>query len=777
MKTKFLYILALCLLLTACGKQQKTELPDPLAETNAYTAEVTPCKLPMSGVTASCTSGGMMYLGGYTETGDGTGLTFSDSSDDGIFSVGVGIQAVLCRLDPASGQAERLADYAPEAGASIAALVPCADGSIWALEQSTDMSGSAEEVMAGIAAAGGVASGGQVWRHLSADGSQELASVDLASLELGPEGIVSSLVDGEGRLYAASANAVTAVDGAGKTLFTCRSQEGIERLVSLSDGGVGALTSRPEGGRTVFPIDPEARNWGAACPLTGDAVRLYPGDETYRFLYTSGDSLYGWPKDAAAPERLLSWSDTGLDCTKVSAMTFLPDGRGAALLWDRDAWPAAGSTVLLSPVDPEVMANRTVLTLATMGMTSETRAQVLAFNRTSTEYRIEVRDYSEFNTPDDASAGVTKLNTEILAGKMPDLLEVSDALPLRQYAAKGYLESLWPYIESDPRLGRESVMERALQSAELDGALYQVFSTFYLNTLAGASSMVGERSGWTLAELKEALARQEPGFPILDQNETRSSIFESLFSRNLDQFVDWTAGTARFDSQEFREILEFCAAFPDKERAGDDGMDVMTRAAEGGQLLLRSAVLSLTSVKIDRELFGDQVTFVGYPGGEGTPARFQTEGGLAMSSACSHKEGAWELLRRLLLPTGGDFFPGGFPISRADFDRAVEKAMEEEYVRDENGEIQTDENGDPIPLGQSYGFLGGRMIPLNPITQEDYDQAMALYEAAGSLDRRDENIWAIVQECVGPYFAGDKPAEDVMKTIQNRVELYLNEQK
>ena len=69
------------------------------------------------------------------------------------------------------------------------------------------------------------------------------------------------------------------------------------------------------------------------------------------------------------------------------------------------------------------------------------------------------------------------------------------------------------------------------------------------------------------------------------------------------------------------------------------------------------------------------------------------------------------------------------------------------------------------------------MFSMEPATQADYDQVMALYEAADTMAGRDENIWAIAQECAGAYFAGDRTAEEASRNLQRRVELYLNEQK
>ena len=68
-----------------------------------------------------------------------------------------------------------------------------------------------------------------------------------------------------------------------------------------------------------------------------------------------------------------------------------------------------------------------------------------------------VKDYSEYNTASDSNAGLQKLNTEIVAGMVPDIL-CTDGIPLKQYAAKGVLEDLWPFIDNDPELGRDKLM-------------------------------------------------------------------------------------------------------------------------------------------------------------------------------------------------------------------------------------------------------------------------------------------------------------------------------
>ena len=435
---------------------------------------------------------------------------------------------------------------------------------------------------------------------------------------------------------------------------------------------------------------------------------------------------------------------------------------------------------LLSPSEGD--GEKTVLTLATLGLDSDTRTKILNFNRTSDKYRIQVRDYSEYNTGDDPAAGRTKLNTEIIAGNVPDLLDAS--MDIRQYAARGLLEDLWPYIDADPDIGREGVMERVFQAAETGGKLCQVFPRFTIETAAGAPDIVGKEMGWNLEQLRAALAKLPEGARVLEEYETRETVLDKLLSQNLDGFVDWEAGTASFDSPAFYDILDFCSGFPAGSGAAAGTVTAAMSAASaesrvmsGEQLLLPVYLGNVDSIQLYRELMGGGVTFVGYPAESGSGSSFAVEGGLSMSTACADKEGAWSFLRTLLLPGEDEAFFGAFPASRPAFERLIQESMEAEYARDENGDLITGADGEPILENTAIAIVDGRMIVMGPATQEDVDLVTALYEATDRLSGRDEQIWRIVQECAASYFAGDKGAEETAQAIQSRVELYLGERK
>ena len=170
-------------------------------------------------------------------------------------------------------------------------------------------------------------------------------------------------------------------------------------------------------------------------------------------------------------------------------------------------WPEDGkgssakiSVVILTATPREELPEKTTLIYASLYLSYDARRKILDFNKRSDQYRIEVRDYAEYDTDGKGQMALQKLNTEILAGNVPDILDTNN-LPLRQYGAKGILEDLWPFIDSDPDLGRDALMVRPLEANAQDGKLYEIFNSFSIQTAAGPSKIVGDSLSWTLADL------------------------------------------------------------------------------------------------------------------------------------------------------------------------------------------------------------------------------------------------------------------------------------
>ena len=432
-----------------------------------------------------------------------------------------------------------------------------------------------------------------------------------------------------------------------------------------------------------------------------------------------------------------------------------------------------------------------------MNLSSSDRSRIAEFNRNSDKYRIEVTDYAKYNTDDDPTGGMSRLSTEIIAGTIPDILSTS-GMPLEQMGARGLLEDLWPYIDGDTELGgREALMTRVFDAAsDREGHLYQVFSFFYINTALGASSAVGDRMRWTVADLEDALANMPEGCAIFSDRDTAPRVLNDILRRNLTDFVNWETGECSFDNDEFRSLLQFCARFPYDTSASLSGnlfQEDAIRIYEGRQMLMQTTLIRFQELQRNKAAFGGSVSYVGYPMEDGScGSSFSIGNGLAISSTCADKEGAWSFVRQLLLPnvskryadldgaelTGGCLDNPGFSTNKADFDFIAKGAMTPVYQRDAHGNVVLDNHGQPIEKSfTSYSLGDGRRVEIMSTTQDEYDQLMALYNEIDRLDVYDRRIYDIVNDAAGGYLAGDLPLDTVIANIQSRVELYVNEQR
>lgn len=643
----------------------------------------------------------------------------------------------------------------------------------------------------------------QLRRQLDATG-REIARVESDGLEekvLGTsDGYIGSMVvDREGNSYifaeVYSENAyetkIVVMDSGQNVLFEMDTDNLWGQLILLGDGlaAMSCYVSDPltgEGGQKLRTIDMAERTWGEEYPLPMNVGSVYAGTGRYLFYYDNGDSLYGYDARKGEGEKLLTWSSSDINRNDLRFFTFLDDGRVAAMTnsWGENGMEA--EIILLTEQDASALAERTTLSFATMYLSYDMREKIIDFNKSQNKYRIEIRDYSEFNTADDYDAGLTKLNTEIIAGQVPDILD-TNGLNIRQYGAKGLLEDLWPYIEADEALSREGVMQNVLQAAEQNGALYQIFSSFNIRTLTGASVVVGKDMSWTLEELYAALEKMPEGCTLFSEGDTKESMLHNVMAMQMDHFVDWTTGECHFDSDGFVSLLEFCNSFPLKYDWNSydpyEYEDEYTRISEGRQMLTMEYLYDFQSIQIQKHLFGGDITYVGYPmedGGVGSS--FVVESGLAMSTACKDKEGAWLFMRESILPQSNPedeyfYFNGwGFPVNKQDFDRMALQYMTPRYILDETGSPMLDENGQPMEESQGgIGWGDGQMLELYATSQEEYDQIMALYGAIDSIYRYDEKIYTIVLDVAQRYFNEDITSQEAAEQIQSRVKLYVNE--
>ena len=541
--------------------------------------------------------------------------------------------------------------------------------------------------------------------------------------------------------------------------------------VVLPDGRP-AFRGHEGDGSVLRPFNFETKSFDEDISLPYAAYQLYSSAGSYTFCYIDSSTLYGYDIDTQTSTKLALLINCDIDESSLRSVFMDENDELICLLSDYSSDKTELARV--KQVDAASLPKVTTLRLACNYINQDLSSQVLNFNRANKDVRIEVVDYSQFNTEDNYSAGVTKLNTEIISGNVPDIF-VSDQLPIEQYAAKGLLCDLYTLIDSDSELSRESFIPNILKAMETDGKLYSIASAFGIMSLVGNADVVGEEMGWTLQEMMDVINAHPEVQYVLDPGATKAAMLQSMLALNLDEYVDWATGECSFNGQDFIDVLNFCNMFPE-EYNYDSGNYESTPAlvSSGRQLLATFSANDFDSFQMYEAMFGGHLAFKGFPSAEGSGNVITPTGSsLSISATCKDTDAAWRFVRAMLVEdyySNENHYIYGYPINQAAFDAAVAKAMEKQYETDP-------ETGEKVEV--STGGWGWDDFYIE-VYAMDEEQEAQLRELIGSVDRcysYDQNIMDLVTEESADFFAGAKTAEQAASLIQDRVSTYVNERR
>lgn len=655
--------------------------------------------------------------------------------------------------------------------------------------------------------------GGSYLMHVAADGST-IASIDLSDTNADDteDGMSSNLssfaVDAAGNLYVSDYNNIYVLDAEGNVQFKLDGSQYNGSLNRLNAQQVGVMwynytddvNAADENGQYFVPIDLETKDWGEKVKLPSNVWSIFPGDDAYDFYYAYNNNIYGYAAKTDTKDKLVDWLACDVDTNNMTGFSMLSDSRVAALMQDWNTDPTTYQLIVLHRVDASEIKEKKVLTLACMYLDWDLRSMIVEYNKTNDEYRINVVDYSEYATDDDYNAGVTKLTTEIISGSVPDIFLTSN-LPIDKYAAKGVIADLNTFMDGGNGLSRDYFVPQVMSALEKDGKLYELPTSFSVQTAYALSSIASQYDTWNVAAVQDAMTQLQEGATVFSNGWTKNTALSNCLSRNLSAFVDWTTGKCEFDSEAFQQLLAFCNSFPAETSDGDGAIayapsadiavdDAMwdsdaTRITNGKQLMSTIGMYSFDSYIWNVYAIRDKITFTGYPTEDGSGSSFELQMPMAISSVTKYPDAAWDfvcsIIKKMNTIDENNYYYG-FPISQAAFDAEMTDIMTEQYQLDENGE-QVDWDGDGEPdkaIRGSYETMeNGETVykDVYALTQEDIDQILGVINSTRSVYDYDQEILDIITDEVAAYFAGDKDVQTTANMIQSRVNLYVQEQR
>ena len=400
--------------------------------------------------------------------------------------------------------------------------------------------------------------------------------------------------------------------------------------------------------------------------------------------------------------------------------------------------------------------NKSTLRLGTLQISDGLEQIVTEFNRYQNDIRIEVVDYYEDGR---FGEGIEQLKLDIVKGTAPDIIEVS-MIDYQFLAAKGALADLYEYMDQDEICGRSLLQENILSAYEVNGKLFSIAPAFQIYSMWGKNSLTGGRHGISVQEMREMLEIQGKDINAIWGFSADEPVLTTLCTFEMDKYVDWVKGTCDFEGELFSSVLEFAA-----EYTGYKGDDFLTDVQRDNILLSVGEIDSAAKFQLEKEIYGGDINFVGYPTtkGSGTAVGFYGSE-LAVNAGSEKKDEAWRFVRYYLL---NGYKGNGFPLCKEQFDETMSKSMENEYVFD--GEEQYE-----IPK-LTWGN-GGNYIEIYAADPETVSAIKNLVAGVEYKFQYHTEIQAIINEETESYFAGQKTIEEVVAVLQNRVSLYLQEQ-
>ena len=588
--------------------------------------------------------------------------------------------------------------------------------------------------------------------HLNAEGDV-INTVSAPMNQLDTDGYIQ--VDNQGNLYFLSnSTGLIVCDENGGVLMKAEI-ESYTPMSKTADGSVCILVDT-ENGSGLCEIDLDSLKLGEITEIQGIS-NGYPTlcsgiSAEGTVLASNATSIYEVNVKTGDAIELVNMEQYGV--SNAGEISRLEDGTFVFLLNETKAFYVSG----LQMTSTGAAVTKTVLSLATVYPESPIMELINDFNRSNENYYIEVFDFSEYMDSGSYSDLFRAWNEAFVSGDIPDMIDFFN-LPWHIYADKGFLVDLNAYLDT------EDILPWLWNAMEYDGANYTFPSCFAVETLYGKNSALNGLSSWTLEDFLDTYKNLPDNMDLFD-NISRELFVFYIEQYMIDDFIDYENAECQFESDEFISLLEFSTTLSEySEIAEDDYQEISTSLkVRRDQILLEPIVL--TSIEqmhnLEEYTIGEEISWIGWPCTHAS--KIQALSDVAIMAASKHIDGAVEFMKYLMDSKCQNALADTyFPITTETFEETVKQAEEDRSTT--NTEIATEKKVD------------GTVYQIVPLSEDKANSYIAWMSTISEQTYYQWDIANIIDEECEALFAGDKTSAETAALIQNRVSVYLSEQK
>ena len=351
----------------------------------------------------------------------------------------------------------------------------------------------------------------------------------------------------------------------------------------------------------------------------------------------------------------------------------------------------------------------------------EAESALRGYENQSEEYHYEITCYG--------AGDLDKLLVSLTAADAPDLVIFDGGIN----TASAYFEDLYPWLDADPELSRESFLPRLLEDLSVNGELHELWTGVNVSTIVARASDVGDGRGLTTADYDRILAENDVYQAVFQSFMSKENLLSFVAQVGISRYVNKADGTCNFEDPGFRELLAWCARMCDGVPEGSP--DVPALGPEDVVLWYEWMQTPERVHMLDTNVFHEPFVFVGFPTGDDMGSYYTLEGVImAIPRQAANKEGAWAYMRSRLLPAA------------------------QRQVRF------------PTHLDTLLSVAGANL------SAEEINQLLDLLEHTGFAENvADEPLRQMVLECGLAYLHGEKSLDETLSTLQSRASIYMSE--
>ena len=239
-------------------------------------------------------------------------------------------------------------------------------------------------------------------------------------------------------------------------------------------------------------------------------------------------------------------------------------------------------------------------------------------------------------------------------------------------------------------------------------------------------------------------------------------------------------GTCTIDSLVFSEYLQACKKYGKKgqDNSFSDEADIIDELYqrvedfnEGKLFDIDCDEFDPVNCQINRNIYGDDITYIGYPNTSGEGSYFDFVGKYGIFANSENKDEAWRFVRRYFTEEYQSKNMSEIMPCRKDcFEEKIKEFTAEENYVNKYGEEITSLNN--VDSWEAYGLT----INIRPCNDKEIDEYKAVLNNTKRYYDVNSTVVGIIQEESEAYFSGEKSLDEQLQVMRSRIELYVSEQ-